>query len=441
MVCSASLMFSCLGSNDEGEIDDWVLRNAQISSFSLSNDSIEGLSDVVFTIDQLNGQIYNKDSMPYGTVIDRKVMCNVQFDGYQSYISSITISDLAGDSIWQVADSVDISSPVLIKVIPNNELYMKSYEAWLNIHQVNPDSAVWTTYSGLIPGKSFEDMKVLSYEGEYFMYAKNGSSVELYKTKTPEQQNWVASELFDFPEDGLITQITQYEDKFYMTTESGNLYRSADGEAWQSSIDMPFIHTLLGTLPESETNNEPLLSGIVKEGETLYFAVMNGYASWTMGAPLPETFPLSGFSATSYELRYSPRLTIASGTDAKGRLSNGVWSTADGFSWAELTNGNAPFSPCKGAGILQYDNCLYFIGGIGSSGEAVNEAFHSKDNGITWTANTVLMPENYTKRGYSSLFVDEDNYILLFGGKAGENTNVLNELWKGRINRLGFEQD
>ena len=64
------LMTSCLGGNEEGTFDDWTIGNAQISSLSLSNDSIPGLSAVKFTIDQLNGKVYNVDSMPYGT--DRK---------------------------------------------------------------------------------------------------------------------------------------------------------------------------------------------------------------------------------------------------------------------------------------------------------------------------------------------------------------------------------
>ncbi len=41
----AFLMSSCL-ENDDTTIDDWNLGNAQISAFSLSNDSIKGLSDV-----------------------------------------------------------------------------------------------------------------------------------------------------------------------------------------------------------------------------------------------------------------------------------------------------------------------------------------------------------------------------------------------------------
>ena len=53
--CCALLLSSCLGSDDtQYELS----KDCQILSFSLSNDSIPGLKDVVFTIDQVDGNSY-----------------------------------------------------------------------------------------------------------------------------------------------------------------------------------------------------------------------------------------------------------------------------------------------------------------------------------------------------------------------------------------------
>ena len=73
--CFALLMTSCLGSD---EYDYELSYDCQIVSFSLSNDSIPDLSSVVFTIDQINGLIFNADSMPFGTVLDENVICTVK---------------------------------------------------------------------------------------------------------------------------------------------------------------------------------------------------------------------------------------------------------------------------------------------------------------------------------------------------------------------------
>ena len=52
--CCALLLSSCLGSDDtQYELS----KDCQILSFSLSNDSIPGLKDVVFTIDQVDAKI------------------------------------------------------------------------------------------------------------------------------------------------------------------------------------------------------------------------------------------------------------------------------------------------------------------------------------------------------------------------------------------------
>ena len=71
--CCALFLFSCIKSdNTEYELS----RDCQILSFSLSNDSISEVSGVTFVIDQLTGHIYNIDSLPYGTQLNEKVICN-----------------------------------------------------------------------------------------------------------------------------------------------------------------------------------------------------------------------------------------------------------------------------------------------------------------------------------------------------------------------------
>ncbi|MCD7975792.1 MAG: hypothetical protein LUG51_01055 [Tannerellaceae bacterium] len=64
----------------------------------------------------------------------------------------------------------------------------------------------------------------------------------------------------------------------------------------------------------------------------------------------------------------------------------------------------------------------------------------SKDDGVVWSLSDTLVvfsPE-YPARGYSSLVVDKDQTMLIFGGKTSEQSDILDEIWQGRINRLGF---
>lgn len=72
------LLSSCLNSDDN--ITTTVsLSDAQISSFSLANDFIDGIGDVVFTIDQLENRIFNRDSMPFGTKINELLVMTLSY--------------------------------------------------------------------------------------------------------------------------------------------------------------------------------------------------------------------------------------------------------------------------------------------------------------------------------------------------------------------------
>jgi hypothetical protein len=436
----ACLMSSCLGS-DNYTSDDWNLSNAQIASFSLSNDSITGLSDVKFTIDQVNGKIYNRDSMPYGTVIDEKVICSMNF--VISITGALMVTQATNDTVyWSGNDSVDFSSPVMITVYAYDGVSTKTYEAKLNIHQVDPDSMVWDLYSGLIPEKSIEEMKVISYDNLYYMYALEQGVFRLYKTEKANLVDWTEISLSGFPTKAVLSQITEYGGDVYVFDTDGVLYRSMDGQTWSRVENAPYIKALLGFIPESSIGRETVLSAISKIDETLRFVVANKDMEWRDGNEVPVSFPLSGFGMLSYEAMYHPYLTISSGRDGNNKLSDMTWSTMNGLSWVSLTNEQMKFPEREGAAFFYYDDLFYITGGMDESGTALNDVYYSKDKGVTWQLDTVhVMPDDYKARGFSSVDVDEDNFVLLFGGKASKDTDVLNELWRGRINRLGFMKD
>ena len=73
--CIALFLSSCLNSDDQ---EYEIPKDCQITAFSVDHDSILGgkLDTVKFVIDQVNGRIFNPDSLPFGTEIE-KVVCTV----------------------------------------------------------------------------------------------------------------------------------------------------------------------------------------------------------------------------------------------------------------------------------------------------------------------------------------------------------------------------
>jgi hypothetical protein len=427
-----------LGNNDY-TYDDWNLKNAQIASFSLSNDSIAGLANVIFTIDQVNGKIFNKDSMPFGTVIDEKVLCNMTFEIYSTGV--LIMPQATGDTInWtgSTSDSIDFSQPVLIKVYaPDNET-TKTYEAQINVHQVNPDSMVWNKFLTIAEGHTFKEMKVVETAGSYCVFAKENDVVKLFKSEISALE-FSEIALTGFPENAVLSSITEYHTDLFVTTEEGTVYTADNWAEWLPT-DMVGITTILGVLPKNSLIADSVLCCIQNVNSTLKFCTYNPAKIRTTGDDVPEDFPVTGFSNVTYEIMYYPHLIIASGRDRSGNLTHKAWDTMDGLMWAPLTNEKMPFADSEGASIARYDNLLFLIGGLDMGGNAISETYFSKDNGVTWN-DTIFFPDEYQSKAFSTLIVDKDKYMLLFGGKTAKDGNMVNELWRGRINRFGFKED
>ena len=162
--CFALVLSSCLKSEDVTDIE--LVKNCQISSFKLSSDSISGLDTVKFTIDQLTGRIFNIDSLPFGTKIE-KVVCTIT--AASSYaLSGIEVSPYAyPDSTYylnNLSDSINFSAPVKFVVHAYDQVTTKVYMAQVNIHQVVPDSMVWSMYANPMIGITVKDQKVVTYD-------------------------------------------------------------------------------------------------------------------------------------------------------------------------------------------------------------------------------------------------------------------------------------
>lgn len=436
----ALLLSSCLG-GDENDGGDWGLSDCRIESFSLSNDSIPGLNKVKFTIDQVNGLIYNKDSMPYGTVIDEKVVCEIKYVvgamGIEVY------QNATGDSAyWNRTDSLDFSSYVRFDVYSVDGRAVKRYTAKVNIHQQEPDSMTWTRRADLLPGKAIQEQKVIRHNGSYRIYVKGVDGYESYQSA--DAVSWKKTALTGLTEHTfMLTQLVEYEGVLYLPTANGLLYRSVDGSGWSVLDGMPEIKALLGVVHESGQLNRPsALAAVVNENGTWYYATMGKEQAWKTGNVLAEKFPLSGFGSLSHEVMYYQRLLIVAGKDRNNQLSNAAWETMDGLQWVQLTDERADFfDKREGISLTAYDDHFYFFGGIGASDNAKKDIYRSGNKGVTWEQvdTLIVFPDAYKARGYASVLVDTDSYILLFGGRERNAANMLNELWSGRINRLGFK--
>ena len=97
-------------------------------------------SSYVFTIDQLQREIYNPDSLPLHTD-PAHVICTV---GTKNS-GLLLIKDVDSDTLryYQSTDSIDFTHPREFRVYANDGSAYRNYTVKLNVHQEDPDSFRW----------------------------------------------------------------------------------------------------------------------------------------------------------------------------------------------------------------------------------------------------------------------------------------------------------
>ena len=107
------------------------------------------------------------------------------------------------------------------------------------------------------------------------------------------------------------------------------------------------------------------------------------------------------------------------------------WFSMNGDGWAALSNASGSFCPgMENPSILYYGGMFYCFGGK-------LDAIYSSIAGIAWqkVEKKFLLPEKFKDKGSYSMTVDKNNFIwIVFGGN-----NTKNEVWRGRLNKLGFK--
>ena len=438
------VLFSCLGT--ETTVIE-VTNDLQIASFALEHDSIDDLEDVKFTIDQLAGEIYNIDSMAWGTEVG-EVLCTIttsssyMVESIEVFLTAYTDSSYYLSSL---SDTIDFSAPVKFVVHSLDDISTKVYTAWVNIHQLEPDSMVWEYHTNPLIRLSFTEQKVVAfpYEGvqNFLMYVKpvnTNLGYRLYHTPVTEPDSWALLTLAGLPTDGLmLDQMTEYNDALYLPTSDGTLYQSTDGLNWSVVENAPTVRYVLGYVEEGDRQTSALATIVEEDGELMFYS-MNESFEWTEGDAVTEDFPLTGFGSLHYEAMYYKYLLIAGGRTGADEIVNSTWSTMNGTTWGLLASGNESFTEREGVMAANYNDLLYIFGGIDASDQGLKDVYSSDDRGVTWCPvdSMVVMPDDYTGRGFSSVVVDEKNFVNFFGGKSSKNANQLNQHWRGRINSL-----
>lgn len=315
---------------------------------------------------------------------------------------------------------------------------------------------VWTLYADKIADEAIKEEKTVVFGAAdaeyYYMYmqpANTSKGYQLYRSSVSDGKNWTSQSLTGLPAGEVrLSQITEMGDYLYAVTTKGALYRSANGLDWTLVENTPSIKSLLGSIRATDDftgsgKQTSALATVIDTDGKLTFASLDKSQEWKSGVEVPAGFPISNFGNVSYTSMFRARLMLVAGRDKNNNLLNSSWATADGIDWAMLTDSEAnQFDKQEGVSVVEYDEKFFMLSGINGAGKASSAVYLSKDGGVNWTVSDtlVVMPADFKPRGFASICVDQHNFMYLFGGKETTNSNVSDQIWRGRINRLGFKK-
>lgn len=435
------LFSSCL---DDDDTTYEFSSDALISAFSINDIKTEVASKTAagkdttiivttigskykFTINQNENRIYNTDSLPAGTDV-RKVSVNLSIIGY-----SVVYEKNQKDTLWTSADSLDFTRPVNFKVYAYDGTF-RSYTAQINVHKQDPDSLQWTQLKGTnFSVQAGSRQKAVLFQDNIYVFAENGNQVQVTSTGMTDGKTWTPLQNIGIDEADYSSAIA-FNNQLYILAKS-KLYSSPNGTDWS---EVTTDRTFTQLFAASSTHLYGISEQKIVESENA--------VTWTEQENATEYFPTRNVSYSICKLPTNSkieRLIVIGERNVSSDTTAVVWSklsTENTWTRYHQSADNAYGCPkLKELAVIHYDDNLYAFGGEKDYTttwqiKPFSVLYESLDHGITWKKKTskVMLPEEFIDRtGYFSYLVDSDNFIWIMWSGS-------NDVWKGKINRLGF---
>ena len=393
-------------------------------------------SAFAMTIDQRNNIIENRDSLPYGSQLSA-VLATINFDG--SMVSYREKGSESGWTAYNSTDSLNLTKPLELYTVSNDNQSHRIYTFKVNVHKQEGDSLYWDMCENEVaPLSDMIDMKAFILDNKLMVLGEKTSGIILAERSGVEAQgSWEESATTGLPLTADLQTLHQYAGTLYLSTSEGNILSSTDARTWQQ-VGSP--HTAALTLVEKTADYFYAIS----ENKLLRSADAIDWSHEEKLDTKADSLPAYGIRAlTMQQANGNSRIVmVGQNNDYPNNVVwNKMWNQCELEMDAEWYY--FPFSsdnkiPCPRLGflnLLPYDGKCIAFGGVSADNKhkALDLMYISEDYGITWRPSSDLhLPiELEGIEGCIASTVDKNNYIWII-------TNA--QVWRGRLNRLGFAQ-
>lgn len=450
--CLMSMLASCF---DDNTVDYSGYNECAITAFSLKDfewsDTLPdqygsdstfttsiSASNYHFTIDQEKGLIYNNDSLPAGTPIN-KILASVTADGNASF-------QYDSDSTWYaMTDTINFNRKVVATVFSYNGNNSKKYTIRVNVHQQDSTSSHWDRNAGMWIGKSLVAPRAVTYGKQVAVYGLLNGNLMVTKAAQNSMDWSTPVPVVGISNEACYDNITCYQNTLYILDKE-TLYVSDDAVNWtQMQTNTPISH-LLGC-------NSSELFGVYNN---TFFTTSDGI-SWNQEATeYPEFIPDSNIFSFYSPMTTNSNLerTVVFGQQKESTdtiasswyRDNGYqdnYSNTWGYMYTSRDN-NYALPNLNNLVVLYYKKYLIAFGN-----DCRNKGYYrpferllvSKDWGLTWKSQKdekldtylELPAELYRNSNDFAAYVDDDANLWILMSQTGD-------MWCGYIHFMKFAE-
>lgn len=452
LLAAILILASCAGSSNEATL----YSDAVITAFSLgtvnkytttidddggsklTKTTYKG-SSYKFTIDQINREIYNNDSLPAGTD-EEHIVCSIS----TANNGVVLFKDLTEEDTYYYyssTDSVDFRTPRSVRILSSDGQGYTDYTIKVNVHKEDGDQFIWNELEGSAEVKLMKGLKALYHNNTIYLFGDLDGKTQVFRIKDDNDWEKIARSM-EFSSNAWKNVVTMFG--FFFLYDHDILYVSYDGETWTPTnyqTEQP-IKQLIGAstfeLYALSTENNIMVS-------------KDGGETWKVdNNDKPSMLPSEDIVMVNYPVYMAERCeqVIMVGNRPTGANDKhaAVWRKIvdfddfkDGGSWSYMDRGD--MEECRLPRLTDYNLLCYEDGMLAFGKVSASESkpyvkiFQSRDNGITWKEKDKIyaFPAEMgnTEVVTISSVVDKDNNIWLFCTGTGE-------VWKGRLNSAGW---
>lgn len=400
-ILAVFFLVQCNSTEDYTFYED-MPASVAVNKFALSADVdiLSHLDTIYFSIDLAEGKIFNADSLPYGTPVN-KLVPKITMAQTASMMTLIDVdedgNEESHDYLSNPGDTIDFTQPVRLDVTSGNGLVIGHYTITINVHKVVSDSLVWDEAAKRTLPTTLthvNNQRTTRTSAGIYCLTTDRTNYCMAFSDDPFADSWTCNDV-TLPAGADIETFNSTDDALFVLAD-GELYKSTDGGASWTDTGCRWDY-IYGSV-------DNVLLGNVHDSDGWKYT--DYPASALNGTPMPEYMPVRYTSQLidfSFPMSSAHQAVMVGGYTSNYNLTGSVWFY-DGSAWARV-NGNfakelygvtiVPFYTYKVSNtwVATKEAVILAMGGMGHDDEVNNVIYMSHDYGMTWTEADSLMQQ------------------------------------------------